>query len=279
MVQFPFSWDMENGFLRAWWFDPLTATLGFGAFIHWYWYEERKRGLSSNNDIRDTLGMWGFGPLYNSLASYWVGIFLWKCVVPPAASIIPDGIPDSASSLLYLLLEIVTGIVLYDAVFFFLHWSMHELPFLRRWHERHHEEQSVEARDVLRHSVMDGSLQVLVNILVQRTNPWGSTKTRLARFLHNLLVTWMLTESHTSSPHPYIWRRYFVGVREHRLHHSHQTNQHARRRYQQFFGYLDNTLTFLTSTSSRSWRCFGFNKSGLTTTRARVKILRRTKQT
>ena len=138
------------------------------------------------------------------------------------------------------------GIILYDAIFFFLHWGMHEIPLLRYWHRRHHQcTPLVEARDVLRHGLVDGALQVLVNILVQRHTPWGAVKTRLARGLHNIVVIWMLTESHTASPYPNIWRKYFVGVREHCLHHSPPrdgkkcVDTEKRVRYQQFFGYLD----------------------------------------
>ena len=246
----PPTWDLENGLLRAWWFDPLSATVFFGIFINWYWYEERKRGLSTNNHFYETVTV-GLGPLYSSLVAYWIGLYIWKCFIPPAASIIPDGIPTDTTSFLYLLSAIVSGIILYAAVFFFLHWAMHEVPGLRHLHARHHEQQHVEARDVLRHSIVDGSLQVLVNILVQRSTPWGVAKTRLARFLHNMIVIWMLTESHTASPSPNIWRRFLVGVREHRLHHrgddrrGHLSGYGRYHRHQQFFGYLDNARAMM----------------------------------
>jgi len=77
-------------------------------------------------------------------------------------------------------------------------------------------------------------VQVLVNICVQRTNVWGSTKSRLARALHNVIVTWMLTESHTCAPAPRLARRCFLGVQRHRAHHAGSPY------YQQFFGYLDD---------------------------------------
>lgn len=290
--------DVQDGIFRAWWFDPLVATVCFGAFINVYWYQERKLGLSCNDKFAETCkshrrlclllftvlldtddarllpidsthlfpfisawllflpGGFGLGPLFNSAAAYWIGIFFWKLVVPPAAPFIPDGVPSNVSELTYLLTEVVTGIVLYDAVFFFLHWAMHEIPYLRTWHARHHDrpEGTLECRDTLRHGIMDGSLQVLINILVQRQNPWASPKSRLARAMHNIIVIWMLTESHTNSPVPYIWRRWFVGVREHRLHHYGALKQGAygkHHRHQQFFGYLDDTRARWTE---RKWR-------------------------
>ena len=235
MQPFP-SLDVQNGVLRAWWIDPMVATVAFGIFINWYWYHERRLGLSSSTSFRETIGV-ELGPLWSSLVAYWAGIVFWKLVIPPAATEIPDGLPTDVMGGLYLLLEVVSGIVLYDFVMFFLHWAMHEVPLLRSWHHRHHAfEGRLESRDTLRHSLVDGSLQVLVNIMVQRHTPWGLVKSRLARVCHNMLVIWMLVESHTSSPTPYIWRKHFVGIREH--HNHHLGSQYSR--HQQFFGYLDD---------------------------------------
>jgi len=103
-------------------------------------------------------------------------------------------------------------------------------------HKTHHESGStLEARDVLRHSPFDAMLQVVINIVVQRSTPWGGVKSRLARAVHNVVVTWMLTESHTASPTPNLARRFFTGVRRHREHHLRGTPN-----YQQFFSYLDD---------------------------------------
>ena len=300
MLHWPSFWenlptlDLENGVWRAWWMEPLQATVCFGIFINWYWYHERQQGRSSNTTFRETVSL-EWGPLFYSGALYWLGIFVWKCIVPPAALHIPDGVPQTWSDLLYLVAEVISGIVLYDAIFFFLHWAMHEIPALRSWHRRHHEmtgasssssssssfsspnshnhhsrhdhhhghASRIEARDVLRHGVVDGTAQVLVNILVQRTTPWGIVKTRLARALHNVVVIWMLTESHTAASTPYIWRRWCVGVRNHVQHHSlsssssssssslTQKNGHRWTRYQQFFGYLDDLRLLVVA---QNWR-------------------------
>jgi sterol desaturase/sphingolipid hydroxylase (fatty acid hydroxylase superfamily) len=236
------TWDVENGILRAWWLDPMTATVSFAVFTYWFWYEERKRGLSRDSDFFNASY---YGAVHKSMLGYWMGIYIWKCIVPPSATrTIPDGMPTNMELLVYLMAEVVSGILLYDAWFFFLHWAMHEVPSLRTWHARHHSHSSgVESRDVLRHSLLDGSMQVLVNIMVQQRTPWGASKSRCARALHNVLVVGMLTESHTASPVPNIFRRWFVGVRDHRLHHlgALKTGAYGKHhRYQQFFGYLDD---------------------------------------
>jgi hypothetical protein len=46
--------DIQDGILRAWWFDPLVATVCFGVFIHIYWYQERKLGLSCSENFAET---------------------------------------------------------------------------------------------------------------------------------------------------------------------------------------------------------------------------------
>mmetsp|Transcript_30273 Transcript_30273/g.90165 ORF Transcript_30273/g.90165 Transcript_30273/m.90165 type:complete len:288 (-) Transcript_30273:995-1858(-) len=235
------------GLLRAWWVDPLIATVAFGAAINIYWREERKQGLSCYNQWNTKVSLDPEkAPVFVSLVCYWAGILVWKLFVS-APGELPDGIPViwEPMTSLYLIAEVVSGILLYDALFFFVHLAMHECVAIRNLHARHHSrpEGTLEARDVLRHSFADGSLQVILNIVAQRRTPWGSVKSRLARALHNVIVTWMLTESHTASPTPNVFRRWFVGVREHRMHHLgvSDVREYGRyHRHQQFFGYLDD---------------------------------------
>ena len=234
--------DIDNGILRAWWIDPLVATAGFGFAIHTYLRQERKLSLAYYEPFP--------GVMTQSLIAYWIGIFVWKAFVPPPASTLPDGIPTDCRSLLHLMWEIVSGIVLYDFLIFFWHWATHEISILRSVHRRHHtllRPGQLESRDVLRHSLVDGTVQVLINIFVQRRILLlGAVKSRLARAIHNVAVTWMLTESHTASSEPRVFRRFgwlFRGIRDHRKHHLYH---HQKRRakefhpYQQFFGYLDS---------------------------------------
>ena len=64
----------------------------------------------------------------NAAFLYWVFVLLWVTVVPPPG-LIPDGMPSSASGAAYLLLEVVSGIVAYDALFFAVHWGLHAHDF------------------------------------------------------------------------------------------------------------------------------------------------------
>ena len=293
----------------TWWFEPALVTACFAFFINWYWYYERNvYQVSAASTFRSTV-YWDMynGPLLQSFLSYWIGIYFWTHIVPPSSRNIPDGIPQNLSDCGELILQIGMGIIYYDAIFFVLHWMMHEIPIFRRFHARHHDYQVIqrstsenglhsnvanrlaaaetkqgqretktlmmECRQTLCHSFVDGALQVLVNILVQRqlwipmylqspqlqqqggmiVMTWV-VKSRLARVIHNVIIIWMLTESHSAAPTPYIWRRYFIGCREHYIHHTMLLNsksstgakngiqQHRlqRMRYQQFFGYLDD---------------------------------------
>lgn len=281
---------------RSWWFEPAVATVSFWFFIRMYWYHESKEGLARDDYNNRT--MWTISREFYALVAYWIGIGLFKVVIPPVAPVIPDGIPSNWIEVGYLILEIVIGIMLYDAIFFIIHWSMHEIPAFRFIHSKHHEhiryvnnykgyrtDGTVECRDVVNHSLLDGSLQVLVNIFVQRNTPlskYGYIKTRLARVLHNIIVIWMLTESHCASPTPNIWRRWFIGVRQHINHHNHidcydnennnssytkktKKNESNRSknidvfatarpmtRYQQFFGYLDDIRFLLSQVQGQS---------------------------
>jgi sterol desaturase/sphingolipid hydroxylase (fatty acid hydroxylase superfamily) len=274
------TFDAPDGIFRAWYFEPFVAASSFFFWIQLYWRSERRQGASHPNSLNEAVEKpkgSSFQSLFASLIwmgeslqsgfAYLIGVYIWKMFIPPAAPHIPDGVP--LPGVLYLLMEVVSGIVCYDFLFFLIHWGMHEIPFLRKIHHVHHERHArrpgtVEAFDVLHHSLADGSLQVLVNILVQRHTLWGTAKSRLARVLHNIIVTWMLTESHSSSPDLKFWRRWLVGVREHRLHHlydnsgrsmwlsssSESTSSSTKfDRHQQFFGYLADLRFFY-----REWK-------------------------
>lgn len=169
---------------------------------------------------------------------YLIGVTAWVCFIPTPGEI-PDGIPHDASGVAYLVLELVSGILLYDFLFFFVHWLLHSTS--ASVHKRHHCTSELRARDVLEHSAVDGGLQVLVNIIVQRrVGLFLCAKSRVARCLHNVIVTCMLTESHTSAPSPNVFRRWCQGVRRHREHHLKNGPY-----YQQFFGYLDDAFAHI----------------------------------
>lgn len=150
-----------------------------------------------------------------------------------------------------LVAEVAMGIVAYDFIFYWLHLAMHCYPRLPHGHGLHHELSSgangdkfLESSAVVNHSLLDGTLQVAVNICVQNLPLFGGLpKHKLSRLLHNILVTYMLTEAHAGLDLPWATHRVFPevfgGAFRHEVHH------HAHRCcYHQFFKYLDDALGF-----------------------------------
>ena len=216
---------------RSWSLEPLVATLSFAAFMRLFRLYEEKRPTSV------------FRPpflfstrAFGSLFVYWLGVAMWVCIVPRPVGA-ASGCPHSFGDYFHLAAEVAAGLISYDFLFFFVHLLMHHSARFGSWtnHAQHHKFTHDESSyRTVNHSLVDGTMQVLVNILVQRHTPWGAPKTKLARLLHNVLIIELLVESHSSSRHPRIARRLFTGVDGHVRHH-----RHGGPPYEAFFGYLD----------------------------------------
>ena len=224
---------MATPLATSWWIEPAIASASFFGFMFFFrFYEDQPYGGR-------------FHPLTISavlaLLTYWLGIGLWVSVVPRPVGA-ASGCPHDMAEMVTLLAELVCGIMGYDFVLFCLHLLMHKVPAFGRCigHGKHHRfsgDTGARKGGAFRttdHSLADGAIQVLSNILVQRHTPWGSAKSRLARWLHNVIVIEMLVESHSNSKRPRLARALFSGVDGHHLHHR----DHGAP-YQQFFGYLD----------------------------------------
>lgn len=93
--------------------------------------------------------------------------------------------------------ELALGILAYDFLFFWLHYSMHVFPTLSFVnHKVHHTQVTLCSSEVQHHSFIDGIFQVLVNILVQKIHTPFGAKHYLSRILHNVVITYMLAEIH-----------------------------------------------------------------------------------
>jgi len=148
-----------------------------------------------------------------------------------------------------LVTEVALGIFLYDLFFYPFHASFHKLrvgPW-RRQHTRHHQWASKErvahnAVETVQNSYLDSGIQVAINILVQNISPWGY-KDPLSRALHNLMVTYLLTEAHSGYDLPFmshrLFPRVFGGAPRHELHH-----QHGNVYFHQFFMWIDDLADF-----------------------------------
>ncbi|KAJ1459032.1 hypothetical protein M885DRAFT_512193 [Pelagophyceae sp. CCMP2097] len=226
----------EGGWLRWWALEPLVATVAFAVWVNLFRVLENKgdskAAMGAVFDVRKSTRVLRAG------IGYWLFIYLFKAFIPPAA---PDwGCP----SVFRVASEVAFGLVAYDALFFCVHVLLHRcrwLSDLSSHHVHHVNGPRTNSTTVLHHSVVDGFFQVAANILVQRQGPFGA-KTFVARLLHNVIVTYLLTESHSTAP----WRlcdafpRLLAGAKEHRKHHA-----HAGPPYQQFFGYLDAAMALI----------------------------------
>ena len=145
--------------------------------------------------------------------------------------------------------EVAVGVFLYDLLFYPFHASFHKLRLgpWRRQHTRHHQWAGKErvahnAVETVQNSYLDAGIQVSINILVQNISPWGY-KDPLSRALHNLMVTYLLTEAHSGYDLPFmshrLFPRVFGGAPRHELHH-----QHGNVYFHQFFMWLDDLAGF-----------------------------------
>lgn len=148
--------------------------------------------------------------------------------------------------------EVVLGIWAYDFIFYWLHLAMHKFPNLPHGHSVHHEMvestgrpqlQFLEAEAVVNHSLLDGALQVTVNIFVQNLPLLWVPKHKLSRLIHNVVVTYLLVEAHAGLDLPWathkVFPTIFGGAARHELHH-----QLHKCCYHQFFKYLDDILGY-----------------------------------
>ncbi|CAD7939019.1 unnamed protein product [Amoebophrya sp. A120] len=114
-----------------------------------------------------------------------------------------------------------------------------------KWHSRHHSAAAAALWpvDTVHHGLLDGFLQVAVNIAVQQKSflffPGSLPKHDFTRLLHNVLITFLLTESHSGldapfSLHRVLGKKFYGGAWNHDAHHA-GGNRHL----QQFFCYLD----------------------------------------
>lgn len=156
---------------------------------------------------------------------------------------------DEAPTFFRLVTEVSMGVFLYDLLFYPFHYSFHtarHIPGWRAQHGRHHQWGSSEAAahnavETVQNSYLDAGIQVFINICVQNVSPWGGIahKHPLSRILHNLMVTYLLSEAHSGYDLPFQSHRLFPalfgGAPRHEEHH--QTGQVC---FHQFFKYLDD---------------------------------------
>jgi len=175
---------------------------------------------------------------YLQFMGYLVGIAVFHLFKSPASA------PWDDIAVGRLVCEVTFGIVAYDFLFSWLHYGMH-CRLLARFldHHQHHQISAFSRRllaaDTVNHGLLDFALQVGVNIVVQNIGVCGMPKHKLARFLHNIVVTGLLVESHAGYDGFWSSHRLYPGVFGGALRHV-QHHTKGKEFYQQFFCYLDD---------------------------------------
>eukprot|EP00808_Paulinella_micropora_P028695 g21636.t1 len=125
---------------------------------------------------------------------------------------------------------------MYDFLFFWPHLLMHSLPRLYRGlgHYVHHTNSPLGVGEVLRHSFLDGALQVITSALSLNL----CRVPTISRFVHNVFITYLLTELHSGYDCPWMLHNVvpFGLLAGPPLHEWHHTTGGAP--YQQFFTYI-----------------------------------------
>eukprot|EP00924_Labyrinthula_sp_SR-Ha-C_P007177 snap_masked-scaffold_8-processed-gene-11.9-mRNA-1 protein AED:0.70 eAED:1.00 QI:0/-1/0/1/-1/1/1/0/287 len=238
-------------FFHSWWFrhdsfEPIFATISFTLWIDIfmvidYWcpkpfekYLISPRGRSAKRTYKDNLNR-------AAGAAYLIPLLTIDYFFPRREQILRN-YEDFSPTFFSTIFNLILSLFAYDLLFFPLHLIMHKGPkILRKLHKKHHTYSPLVSAEVIRHSLVDGSLQVITNILalnILGLNPFS-------RMIHNFAVTGLLTETHSGYNFPWAIHNIIPfeilgGPLRHERHHK-----NGRAYYQQFFTYLDNLFSFV----------------------------------
>jgi len=228
-----------------WWFkhdsfEPIWATFSFSVHVNIFSFIDKKCASFAspyliNPKSRDAKAVYKENLNRAASTAYLLPILLFDAFYPRR------NLPLSAPGFFEVCAGVAVGIWLYDLIFFPIHLAMHKIPFLyKNFHARHHENTPLVSADVIRHSFVDGSLQVIANILT--LNILGLHP--LSRMMYNFVITYMLTETHSGYNMPWMLHNIVPGnilggsVR-HEMHH-----RTGRNNYHQFFTYFDDMFGY-----------------------------------
>merc|ERR1719223_2575357 len=129
---------------------------------------------------------WHAGAWLFEVPLYVVPLYIWDILIPRrAARIATFGAPTT----MMIAKDVVCGLLLYDFVFFFAHWTMHKVPlFYKLFHKKHHTAKEVRACDQVRLSGVEEFVDVGISIWALRflgAHP-------VSRSIYNLIITFFV---------------------------------------------------------------------------------------
>ena len=130
-------------------------------------------------------------------------------------------------------LEVLLSVLGYDLLFFVVHKSWHT-PGMPRWyralHDDHHDHyQSVHkplhVMASFHHHFCDAAVQVMINAGLQQVVGLGTYRHTMSKLLHNMVVTYLIVESHSGMDLPFMTHRWLFpdwwgGAPAHQKHHN-----------------------------------------------------------
>lgn len=138
-------------------------------------------------------------------------------------------LPEQAPSLYRLFVEVLACFLLFDALFFIWHFSMHRFPRLyRAVHQQHHKSQATFAL-----AAQDASGWELLSLLVLAlVSAWAVGCHPLSEALFHLLNSWLAVEDHCGYDLPWGLHRLLPsfglgGAPFHQLHHTKHSGNYA----------------------------------------------------
>ncbi|KAF4653215.1 hypothetical protein FOZ61_009135 [Perkinsus olseni] len=228
-------------------FEALLSVMGFAIWSTvcanlWMFGCPKIDGSSATSVYHKEVWYWYISNAVGYLLSIYIYLLLGNPRINPAAYETP--------TVGRLSVEVAVGVFLYDALFYPIHYSFHRPDLFPAWwislHRPHHDSYSQKQLTTLntfKQHFADGAVQVMVNIAVQHFTPLPmvTTKHPLSRYIHNLIVTYLLIEAHSGYDAPWhshrVWPWVFGGSLRHQLHHHKGTVN-----FHQFFKYMDHTF-------------------------------------
>eukprot|EP00730_Choanoeca_flexa_P018171 TRINITY_DN8820_c0_g1_i2.p1 TRINITY_DN8820_c0_g1~~TRINITY_DN8820_c0_g1_i2.p1 ORF type:complete len:300 (+),score=28.16 TRINITY_DN8820_c0_g1_i2:102-1001(+) len=226
-----------------WWFqhdslEPVVASLSFFPPLTLFYCLDmfipsmHPWRISKNTSTKQWTGKEEFNA-YNLLYSYLIPLMVFDYLFPRRQ------LPLEPPTVFGLLGQIILLLVLYDALFFVGHYTMHRVPWLyRHVHATHHDQAVTRAYDTLRLSYAEQFIDVACSIAA--VNIVGAHP--LARAIYNIIIVYLLCELHSGYDLPWMLHNIVPGdIMGGPLRHD-RHHMDGRFYYQKFFTYLDNAI-------------------------------------
>lgn len=217
-------------------FEPMLASFWFGVvmtfwvIVDFYWPSTHVYRIMKSDDVSAWKGRESV--FYREGAWYLLPWVFIDYFVPRRHTMLSVEAPTYYQ----ILYEIVGCLFFYDLYFFIGHLILHKVSFLyRNVHAEHHHSKIIRATDTIRHTFIDGSLDVAFSVMAIRTMKAHS----LSRALYNICAITLITEAHCGMNFPFMLHNVlpyglFAGPIVHNFHHL-----YGNCNFQKYFTYLD----------------------------------------